>query len=63
MFDKLLIYLPEDNQNDDDQIVRYLPEDNVAWLIHYETQRLIFTFFVNFIRSLKLRCGIAVLVV
>ena len=63
MFDKFLIYLPEDNQNEDDQIVRYLPEDNVAWLIHHETKRLIFTFFANFIRSLKLKFGIAVLVV
>ena len=53
MFDKFSIYLPED-----DQKVRYLPEDNLAWLIHYETKRLIFTNFVNFIRS-----GIAVLVV
>ena len=62
MFEKFLIYLPEDNQNEDNQKVRYLPEYNLAWLIHYDTKRLIFTFFVNFIRSLKLRCRIAFLV-
>ena len=60
MFEEFLIYLPEDNQNEDNQKVRYLPEYNLAW--HYDTKRLIFTFFVNFIRSLKLRCRIAVLV-
>ena len=52
MFDKFLIYLPEDNQNEDPSLT------NSLW--DKETN---FYLFVNFIRSLKLRCSIAVLVV